>query len=275
MYSTDSFVTVILDEMLFFFFFAPDTLETIRGWEGCQVRRQGSWQKVQDLKSNFGILVNHMHSILTCELCGHTFIRIKNYNRPHTFCDLKCAGRFKTLMRSHTKNCKQCGIEIVKTRSEMADSKTGNFFCTQSCAAVYNNTHKKYGTRRSKLEAWLEKELRRHFPEIGFVFNGKEAINSELDIFIPELKLAFELNGIFHYEPIYGNEKLTNIQSNDQRKFAACHEHNISLCIIDTSRFTYFKVEKAMVFFNIIKEKIEFHAHIVEDCGGMINAPEV
>lgn len=215
-----------------------------------------------------------MHKILTCELCGRTFIRMKNSGNRHVFCDYKCAGRYKTLMQCQTKNCKQCGIEVVKTHSEMAASKTGHFFCTKSCAAKYNNAHKKHGTRRSKLEVWLEAELRKQFPEIGFVFNGKEAINSELDIFIPELKLAFELNGIFHYEPIYGNEKLTSIQSNDQRKFAACHERNISLCIIDTSQLTYFKVEKATVFFNIIKGKIEFHLQIAENYG-TTNCPEV
>ena len=168
-------------------------------------------------------------------------------------------------MNSQTKNCTQCGVGVIKTTSEIAATKTGNCFCTKSCAAKYNNAHKEHGTRRSKLELWLEKELIAQFPSLEFVFNGKEAINSELDIFIPELRLAFELNGIFHYEPIYGEAKLSSIQSNDDRKFAACHEHGISLCIIDTSRFAYFKVAKAMVFFNIIKEMIDMHLSGVEN----------
>ena len=40
-----------------------------------------------------------------------------------------------------------------------------------------------------------------------------EAINSELDVYVPSLNLAFELNGIFHYEPIYGEKKLNQILS--------------------------------------------------------------
>jgi len=44
------------------------------------------------------------------------------------------------------------------------------------------------------------------YPDLVIHFNKKDAINSELDIYIPSLKLAFELNGIFHYEPIFGKE---------------------------------------------------------------------
>lgn len=56
-----------------------------------------------------------------------------------------------------------------------------------------------------------------------------------MDIYIPVLSLAFELNGIFHYEPIYGEGKLLSIQNNDDRKFQACLEHDIELCIINSS----------------------------------------
>ena len=83
------------------------------------------------------------------------------------------------------------------------------------------------------------------FPSLEFHFNRKDTINSELDIYIPSLKIAFELNGIFHYEPIYGPEKLGQINNNDERKMQACIEHGIELCLIDVSTLTYFKPEKA------------------------------
>jgi len=141
------------------------------------------------------------------------------------------------------------------------ESKSGKVFCSRSCAATYNNTHKTTGTRRSKLEQWLEQTLTAHYPNLQFVFNGKEAINSELDIYIPELKLAFELNGIFHYEPIYGPEKLASIQNNDNRKFQACLEQGIELVIIDSSKMEYFKQKSAQKFLDIIKNIIESKGH--------------
>jgi len=86
-------------------------------------------------------------------------------------------------------------------------------------------------------------------------------IGSELDIYIPSLNLAFELNGILHYEPIYGPDKLKYIKNNDDRKLQACIEKQISFCIIDTSNFRYFKESKAEEFLtmiiSIIKKKKE------------------
>ena len=64
------------------------------------------------------------------------------------------------------------------------------------------------------------------------------------------------MNGIFHYEPIFGPEKLASIQTNDARKFQACLEHGIELCLIDVSKMTNFKEVKAMRFLEIIREVV-------------------
>ena len=88
-------------------------------------------------------------------------------------------------------------------------------------------------------------------------FNRKDAIGSELDIYIPSLKLAFELNGIFHYEPIYGDKKLNETQANDGNKFQACQAAGISLCVIDTSGQKYFKPASSQRFLDIITQIIE------------------
>ena len=117
----------------------------------------------------------------------------------------------------------------------MKKSKSGNLFCSKSCSTKYNNENKKSGSRRSKLEMWIEEQLKNKY-EFEIIFNGKDTINSELDIYIPSLKLAFELNGIFHYEPIYGDEKLKTIKNNDNKKFQACLERKIELCVIDTTK---------------------------------------
>lgn len=151
--------------------------------------------------------------------------------------------------------CLTCNIRFKKKDIEV--KRSPNHFCTMSCAATYNNKHKKYGTRRSKLEVWLEQELTKLYPELVFQFNSKEAIGSELDIYIPSLNLAFELNGIFHYEPIYGDRKLGQIQVNDQNKFQACQTKGISLCIIDVSRLINFKPKKAQKYLDIIIQIIK------------------
>lgn len=40
----------------------------------------------------------------------------------------------------HTKvNCKNCNKEVIKKNSEIRKSKTGNYFCSHSCSANYNN----------------------------------------------------------------------------------------------------------------------------------------
>ena len=104
---------------------------------------------------------------------------------------------------------------------------------------------------------WDEKKLISLYPTLKIDFNKKNAINSELDIYIPSLKLAFELNGIYHYEPIHGSNKLNQTQNNDQRKFQACYEHGISLCIIDTSKQKYFKENTSQEFLNIIVDIID------------------
>lgn len=84
----------------------------------------------------------------------------------------------------------------------------------------------------------------------------KDTINGELDIYIPSLKLAFELNGIFHYEPIYNQLQLEKTQNNDQRKFQACLEKGIELCIIDVSKQKYFKESTSQQYLKIITDII-------------------
>ena len=190
---------------------------------------------------------------LKCQQCKKKITRTaQNFspNAKHHFCSKICQDIF----RSHKIKCKcsQCNKSIFKVPSAISKSKSGNHFCSKSCAAIYNNTHKKHGTRRSKLEIWLEKQLPKKYPKLEFHFNRKDTINSELDIYIPKLKLAFELNGIFHYEPIYGTKKLAQIQNNDNRKFQACHEKKIELCIIDVSSLNYFKEDKAQKYLKII-----------------------
>ena len=204
---------------------------------------------------------------MQCVICGkHFFMRKRTilvimFNRnTHSgvglYCSFKCLGNALSEKRGtkHT-TCANCGKPIVRNKSHL--KKIKNSFCNRSCAATYNNTHKKTGSRRSKLEIWLETKLREMYPGLEILYCDKTAINSELDIYIPSLNLAFELNGVYHYEPIHGQDKFEQIQNNDNRKFQACIERGIELAIIDVSNLKYFKESNCLKYLGIIKKIID------------------
>ena len=197
---------------------------------------------------------------LICDNCGITFnvskeqYKKKIYQKTKLNINHLCSKHCRLAVRGHSEKkecvCSNCNTIFLKKVKDI--KRTKNDFCSSSCAASFNNKNKKYGIRRSKLEQYIEEKLHGIYPNLEIHFNRKDAINSELDIYIPSLKLAFELNGIFHYEPIHGDKRLSQIQNNDNRKFQACLEKGIELCIIDTSSQKYFKESKSLEFLKII-----------------------
>lgn len=188
-----------------------------------------------------------------CEYCTKTFYKQKKrINTGHINLDY-CCKLCKSLGEGTKQKviCAECGKYFIKKSSEIRKGHQNNF-CSRSCSITYNNTHKTTGTRRSKLEIYIEKQLIITYPGLEFHFNKKDSIGSELDIYIPSLRLAFELNGIFHYEPIYGDEKLNKIQINDKNKIIECYNKGIDLYIIDTSSQKYFKEMTSQKFLDII-----------------------
>lgn len=211
-----------------------------------------------EISKDFNILSGfkrHDKVDLECSVCKQEFISKKNLiyeSRRNKTLSITCSRKCYNLFVGYHKKveCKNCNKEFIKRSCQM--TKSNAHFCCKSCAATFNNKNKTHGTRRSKLEVWLEKKLKEKYGDSFFEFNQKNAINSELDIYSPNLKLAFELNGIFHYEPIYSEEKLKQIKNNDERKYQACIERGIELCIIDTSSQNYFKESSSLKFLDII-----------------------
>jgi hypothetical protein len=196
---------------------------------------------------------------LRCKQCQGIFYRSKHQIQKalqpgakdqKDFCSHVCHGLAFNL--SVSVPCLHCGVGVSKKLSALKKSKHN--FCSLSCAAKYHNSHKQTGYRRSKLEVWLENQLTQRHPDFQFVFNGTNAIDAELDIYIPALKLAFELNGIIHYEPIYGLDRLEKTQGNDHRKMFACAERGIDLCVLDTSHMKLFKEKGAQRYLDLIEE---------------------
>jgi hypothetical protein len=136
---------------------------------------------------------------------------------------------------SQNVNCKQCNKVTKKCFSDIKKYK--NHYCSRSCSAKFNNTHKKLGVRKSKLEVFLQSKLKGY----NYLFNDRKVCDGlELDIYIPELNVGIEINGVFHYKPIFGEEKLEKIVRKDFEKYKICKSKNISLYIVkDTSnKFT-------------------------------------
>ena len=86
--------------------------------------------------------------------------------------------------------------------------------------------------------------LRTDYPHLAFYCNDKETIGSEIDFYFPILKLAIQINGPLHYQPIYGQTKLDQIQRMDSEKKAACQHLNIKLVEVDCSQDKYLNKNK-------------------------------
>ena len=193
---------------------------------------------------------------LQCKNCKKLFYRTKNKIQSvlkgnSTFsldyCSCKCN------INSHRTKTNIICIQCSKSFMGYPYRK----FCSHSCSGTYNNGHKIKGNCRSKLELWIESQLKQKYPQLEIHYNKTNTINAELDIYIPSLKLAFELNGIFHYEPIFSEEKLQKTQNNDQRKFQACLEKGVELCVIDASSQKYFKENTSQKYLDIITNLLE------------------
>lgn len=201
-----------------------------------------------------------------CYQCNKPFTQTKheiqrcinpNNKRTGKYCSKKCETSSK--LTTEKISCTNCSV-LFERRAKLI--RTNNF-CSLSCSVSYNNKNKKHGNRRSKLEKWIEEQLLALYPNLDIHFNRKDTINSELDIYIPSLNLAFELNGIFHYEPIYGINKLGQIQSNDISKSKACIDARIDICIIDTSGQSYFKPSTSQKYLDIINDIIKKRVLII------------
>jgi hypothetical protein len=195
--------------------------------------------------------------VLECPFCQTHFQIAKNQVQTcikgdmKKYCSKKCSDAVR-MTRVETK-CKECSKPLIRMPSEMQKNK--NAFCSHVCAGTYTTKNKTTGGNRSKLERWIESQLISLYPERKFLFNDTTAIQAELDIFCPELNLAFELNGIFHYENIFG--KLEKTQNRDKMKVTLCSELGISLCVIDTRKHSYFKEKFALEVLKIIQDIVQ------------------
>ena len=197
-----------------------------------------------------------------CENCNKTFYntkkeitRVLQGKKPNgvKYCSRNCVAIAYNNKRIQLK-CTNCNEKFNRIPSIIKENV--NQFCSRSCSTTFNNKNKTHGTTRSKLEIWIEQELKKIY-KMDIHFNQKDTIGSELDIYIPELKIAIELNGIFHYKPIFGEKKLNKIQENDKNKIKNCLKYEIDLFHIDTSSMNCFNTKQAEQYLIIINKLIK------------------
>lgn len=203
--------------------------------ELCKIKRNNAIKvKTEELKNKVSI----------CKFCSNAF---KNVGRKKYYCSKEC---IKNNKKKYVHVC--IGCDIIFKSSEK-DSK----YCSNSCKSINLNlskyAHMRGGKSRSKIEFYIEDKLKSDFPNIKFIFNDKETIGSELDVYIPELKIAIEINGIVHYEPIYGEEKLIKIQNKDKQKIINCHNLNIQLITIPLGKSSLSKKQTEEIYQKIFE----------------------
>ncbi len=176
---------------------------------------------------------------LICDECGKDYERtVAEHNAgtrrayKNLFCSRVCSGKFNTRINTITKPCSNCKKLTTRRSGELKGNKTGNIFCDHTCAAHFNNKFRKK-SRRSKIEIALYDLLVKTYPQLSITPNDKTMLEGlEVDIAIPSLKLAIEWNGIVHFKPIYGKEKLAKIQEKDRIKQQIAVLNNINLIVI-------------------------------------------
>ena len=182
--------------------------------------------------------------MLICKRCNVEFLPQQSCKTQH-YCNWNC---YRQSVKKPDRYCQECNCLL-----------TGRWkikFCGRSCATTYNNKNKKTGSRRSKLELYIEEVLSKQFSSEEVLFNDKNTIGSELDIYFPKLKLAFELNGPFHYRPIYGEEKFNRIKKMDEQKKSLCKAKGIELVSIDTQNQLQFTEQSSIIYVEAITRRM-------------------
>jgi hypothetical protein len=178
-----------------------------------------------------------------CKACNKSFKRINN----KIYCSLECK---KQSNKKHKKTCQHCKCDYM---AEKQDSKFCSHSCRSVCLKLHTNAHIKSGLSRSKIEQFVEINLINDFNNLKIIFNDKNTIGSELDIYFPELKMAFELNGVFHYIPIYGEGTLEKIQNRDKNKYIMCEKLGIELVTINLGNCNFTKKYAKNIYDQIFK----------------------
>lgn len=196
--------------------------------------------------------------ITTCLQCGESVLKYKSQMCKNTFCNSTCAGNFngKKLSEKGSENihCSYCNKIFNRRKALNVTRKTKEEklnFCSQECNGLYAvklgkgifDQSQNYIKLRSDLELFIESKIGNEFPFLDLEVCNRTLMNGpELDFYIPSIKLAIEINGIFHYSPIHGEDLLFKIQTKDKLKIDFCFTNKIQLIVVKSTCNFYDRV---------------------------------
>jgi hypothetical protein len=145
------------------------------------------------------------------------------------FCSREC--KWKHQDQKVEVKCLNCNKFFLKKQDQI--QKKPRHCCSIQCFKTLAKYNKNWGSSRSKLEVYTEKKLTEELT-LNISYNDT-SIGYELDIYLPEMNFAIELNGVFHYKAIYGEKSLLKRQEIDRLKAEECVKRNIKLIVINVS----------------------------------------
>jgi hypothetical protein len=190
-------------------------------------------------------MVMHYYDLLNTEIPEKTTTVIKNENRIQyyykEFCGLVVNKKGKVISEEEIYKDAHSKLDVkCKYKHEFSISYNNlkaNKWCPL-CSAL-------------KMESFAKEIIEEIFDEIFVKMRPKWLEGLELDIYNEKLKIAFEYNGIQHYEyvPYFHRQesKFIKQQENDKKKIKLCKENNIKLIIIPYDKVTEINLKEYII----------------------------
>lgn len=167
----------------------------------------------------------------SCFHCKKKICVYKKDLKEKNFCSLSCSALYFNSFRKKIKIIKQKKIKKINFCLNCNKETYNKKYCCGTCRNIVTNKFK-FGSK-SYAEKVLVKKLKNNFFNWTIIENNRTVLGGlELDIYIPEINFAIEWNGIYHLEPIKGNEMFQKILQKDNKKIELCKELGISLLVI-------------------------------------------